>query len=298
MPDSILSSDSVVAIDHIDIRSMIHVIRGQQVILDSDLAILYQVETKRLNEQVKRNIERFPDSFCFQLTKEEYGNLRSQSAASNEGHGGRRYAPFAFTESGIAMLSAVLHSEIAVRVSIQIMNTFVEMRRFIANNALLFERISTVELKQFEFQRQTNEKLDQIFSYISDHEEDEQKVFFDGQIYDAFSLLSSVIQKAKKEIILIDGYVDVNTLNLLAKKNTGVSVFVYTYPSAKLTNSDVAVFNAQYPSLTVKKTQVFHDRFLVLDNSTVYHIGASIKDAGKKASAYPNGMTRNYLQLF
>ena len=187
-----------------------------------------------------------------------------------------------FTEQGIAMLSGVLRSDVAIQVSIRIMNTFVEMRRFIANNALLFEKVSDIELKQLEYQKSTDEKFDKVFKYIEDHAESEQKIFFDGQIYDAFSLITSIIQKAQKEIILIDSYVDIDTLNILAKKNAGVDVKIYTYASAQLTNRDAVNFNAQYPTLTVKKTQVFHDRFIILDRNTVYHIGASIKDAGKK----------------
>ncbi|MDO4323801.1 MAG: ORF6N domain-containing protein [Lachnospiraceae bacterium] len=218
---------------------------------------MYQVETRRLNEAAKRNISRFPERFRFQLTKDEYENLKSQFVISSSdedgnGYGGRRTLPFAFTEQGIVMLSSVLRSEVAVQTSIRIMDTFVEMRRFIANNALLFERISNVELKQLEYQKQTDEKLEQIFEYISDHEESSQKVFFDGQIYDAFSLIISLIQKAEKEITLIDGYVNVEN------------------------------FNAQYPALEVKYTRAFHDRFLILDRDIAYHVGASLKDAGKK----------------
>ena len=264
-----------------DIKSLIYVVRGQQVMLDSDLAMLYQVETKVFNQAVSRNIERFPENFRFQLTKEEFEALRSQIATSN-GRGGRRYRPYMFTEQGIAMLSGVLRSDVAIQVSIRIMNTFVEMRRFIVNNALLFEKVSDIELKQLEYQKSTDEKFDKVFQYIEDHAESEQKIFFDGQIYDAFSLITSIIQKATKEIILIDGYVDVDTLNILAKKNIGVDVKIYTYASAPLTNRDAANFNAQYPTLTIKKTQVFHDRFIILDGKTAYHIGASIKDAGKK----------------
>lgn len=180
------------------------------------------------------------------------------------------------------MLASVLHSDIAVQVSIRIMRTFVEMRRFISNNALLFERISSIELKQLEYQKNTDERFDRVFQYIDDHAESEQKIFFDGQIYDAFSLLVSIIQKANKEIILIDGYVDVNTLDLLAKKKNGVNVRCYTYSNTPLSKQDISKFNAQYATLTVKKTSVFHDRFLVLDGTTAYHIGASLKDAGKK----------------
>ena len=180
------------------------------------------------------------------------------------------------------MLASVLHSEVAIKVSIGIMRAFVEMRRFIANNALLFERISNVELKQLEYQKQTDEKLDQIFEYISDHEESNQKVFFDGQIFDAFSLIVSLIQKAEKEIVLIDGYVDIGTLNLLTKKNENVTVVMYTLKRTKLSQEDVNNFNSQYPLLEVRYTKVFHDRFLILDKKNVYHIGASLKDAGKK----------------
>ena len=267
------------------IEKLIYVIRDKQVMIDSDLAMLYQVETGALNRAVKRNIKRFPDDFRFQLTVEEYENLKCQSGISSlneNGYGGRRTLPYVFTEQGISMLASVLHSDIAINVSIGIMRAFVEMRRFIANNALLFERISNVELKQLEYQKQTDEKLEQIFEYISEHEEASQKIFFDGQIYDAFSLIVSLIQKAEKEITLIDGYVDVGTFNLLAKKNEGVSVTVYTHQRTRLSNIDVANFNAQYPTLEVKYTSVFHDRFLILDGKTAYHIGASLKDAGKK----------------
>ncbi|MBQ6342199.1 MAG: ORF6N domain-containing protein [Anaerolineaceae bacterium] len=264
-----------------DIRNLMYFIRGQQVMLDNDLAMLYQVETKVFNQAVARNIERFPKNFRFQLSKEEYDSLRSQFVTS-KGRGGRRYLPYVFTEQGIAMLSGILRSDIAVQVSIRIMNTFVEMRRFIANNALLFEKVSKIELQQLEFQKQTDEKFAKVFRYIDNHLESDQKIFFDGQIYDAFSFIITLIQKAQKEIKLIDGYVDINTLNILSKKNHGVNVLIYTYPGAGLSNHDIALFNAQYPMLNVMRTNVFHDRFMILDNSIVYHIGASLKDAGKK----------------
>jgi len=269
-----------------DIRNFIYVVRNQQVMLDSDLALLYQVETKRLNEAVKRNISRFPKGFRFQLTESECVNLRSQFATSSfgndENHGGRRYLTYAFTEQGIAMLSAVLKSDIAIKTSINIMNTFVEMRKFIGNNALLFERISNVELKQQEYQKHTNERLEQVFNYISENEEISQKIFFNGQIYDAFSLLVKLIQKAKDKIILIDGYVDIETLNLLSKKSKRVVIAVYTHRKTNLNDIDIKNFNRQYPFLEVKYTRSFHDRFLIIDDKEAYHIGASLKDAGKK----------------
>lgn len=268
-----------------NIENLIYVIRDKQVMMDSDLAVLYQVETGNLNKAMKRNQKRFPEDFCFQLSKEEFENLKFQSGSScldENGYGGRRYMPYVYTEQGISMLASVLRSEIAINVSIRIMRTFVEMRRFIANNALLFERISAVELRQLEYQKQTDEKLEQIFDYISEHEESNQKIFFEGQIYDAFSLIVSPIQKAEKEIMLIDGYVDVGTLNLLSKKKKSVSVTIYTQKQTRLSKTDVENFNAQYPNLEVKYTKIFHDRFLILDREIAYHVGASLKDAGKK----------------
>ena len=270
-----------IEISEVTIKNLIYVVRGQQVMMDSDLAMLYQVETKVFNQAVKRNIERFPEKFRFQLTKEEYDSLRSQIVTSN-GKGGRRYMPYVFTEQGIAMLSAVLRSDIAVQVSIKIMDTFVEMRRFLASNALMFERINEMEVKQLAFQKSTEEKFDKIFHYISEHEESSQKIFFDGQIYDAFSLLVDLVSKAEKKLVLVDNYVDVGTLNILAKKKSDVEVIVYTVRRTRLSEADVNNFNQQYPTLEVKYTGVFHDRFLIIDDTCAYHIGASIKDAGKK----------------
>lgn len=268
------------------IENLIYYVRGQQVMIDSDLAVLYNVETKRLNESVKRNAKRFPESFCFQLTEDEYADLRSQIATSRTKNapakGGRRYLPYAFSEQGIAMLSAVLRSDEAIQVSVNIMNTFVKMRRFLAENALMFDKLNSLELKQLEYQKESNEKFEQIFAYISEHEEVGQKIFFEGQIYDAFSLLVSLVKKAEKSIVLIDNYVDVGTLNIFAKKKDGVDVTIYTVRKTRLASQDIANFNSQYPTLTVNYTEVFHDRFLIIDEETAYHIGASIKDAGKK----------------
>ena len=274
-----------------DFGNRIYTIRGKQVMLDYELAALYGYEVRALNQQVKRNIERFPDDFMFQLTKEEVEGVKSQFVISPFSNfyagqeGGRRKPPCAFTEQGIYMLATVLKGKVAEQQSIFIMRAFREMRQFISNNALLFEKISHIELKQLEYQKSTNEKLEKVFQYIEDQTESKQKIFFDGQIYDAFSFITSIVQKAQNEIILIDGYVDVGTLNILAKKNATVDVKIYTYASASITNNDIVNFNAQYPTLTVEKTQIFHDRFIILDGKTVYHIGASLKDAGKKCFA-------------
>ncbi len=266
------------------IKNLIYIVRGQQIMLDSDLAALYHVETKVFNQAVKRNLARFPETFRFQLTDEEYEALRSQFVTSN-GRGGRRYLPYAFTEQGIAMLSAVLHSDIAIQVSINIMSAFVEMRKFLSNNSLLFEKISELNWRQLEYEKKADERFQKIFDYIGEQEASPQKVFFDGQIYDAFSLLVQLVGSAESSIILVDNYVDVDTLNILAKKKKGVPVCIYTVKRTKLTDRDVKKFNQQYPELEVKYTGVFHDRFLILDREKVYHIGTSIKDAGKKCFA-------------
>lgn len=270
--------NTLILIDETNITNLIYTIRGKQVMIDRDLADLYQVQTKRLNEQVKRNLARFPEEFCFRLSTEEKNELVAncdrfttlKHSSSN---------PYAFTEQGIAMLSAVLKSDTAIEVSIKIMNSFVEMRRFLLSNKEMFARLDRVELKQLE----TDKKLEEVFNYIATNTEVKQNIFFDGQIYDAFSFIVGLIGKAKKEIILIDNYVDVHTLNILCKKNKGVDVVIATAGKGKLSTKDIAKFNAQYPKLSVKTTTDFHDRFLIIDKTKVYHIGASIKDAGKKS---------------
>lgn len=273
-------NQNIVIVQNRDIKDMIYNIRNKQVMLDSDLAKLYQVETKNLNRQRSRNINRFPEDFCFQLTKEEYELLRCQNVTSNKesGSGGRRYMPYVFTEQGIAMLSAVLKSDTAVEVSIKIINSFVEMRKFLLSNKEMLARLDKVELKQLE----TDKKLEKVFSYLAANTEVKQNIFFDGQIYDAFSFIVKLVKRAEKQIILIDNYVDINTLNILCKKNKGVDVVIMTAGKGRLSTKDVKKFNAQYPQLSVKIIPAFHDRFLIIDKTEVYHVGASIKDAGKK----------------
>lgn len=231
-----------------------------------------------MNQAVKRNIGKFPENFRFQLSDEEKGELVTNCdrfktlkySSSN---------PYAFTEQGIAMLSAVLKSDVAVEVSINIMNSFVTLRKFLLSNKEMFARLDRIEYKQLE----TDKKLEEVFNYIATNTEVKQNIFFDGQIYDAFSFIVGLISKAKKEIILIDNYVDVNTLNILCKKNKGVNIIIVTASQGHLSKRDVNKFNAQYPKLTVKIITAFHDRFLIIDKTKVYHIGASIKDAGKKS---------------
>lgn len=264
-----------------NLKNLIHVIRGKEVILDSDLAKLYQVETKVLNKARNRNSERFPSSFCFQLAKEEYDNLKFQIGTSSFEHGGRRYLPFVFTEQGVAMLSSILHSDTAIRTSVCIMNAFVEMRHFVSDNNLLLEKIENIDFRLLDHDK----KFEEVFEQLATRKEVSQKIFFEGQIYDAYSLLVDLIQRAEKSIILVDSYVSKTTLDILSKKNPKILVDVYTFSSSKLSKIDVEKFNAEYPILKVHHTNRFHDRFLILDRKDAYLVGASLKDAGKKAFA-------------
>ena len=266
----------------IDIKPMIRVIRGQQVMLDRDLAQLYGVETKRLNEQVKRNIERFPDDFMFQLSKDDVEILKSQNATSS--WGGDRRLPYAFTEQGIAMLSSVLKSQTAVDVNIRIMRAFVSMRRFIATNAQLFQRLETIEYHQLEMkqhQEVTDKRIDEVFKRLDANIPPIQGIFYDGQVFDAYRFVSDLMRKAKRSIVLIDNYVDDTVLTLLDKRENGVTATIYTQRISSQFQLDVDRHNAQYPLIEIKLFNKAHDRFLLVDDE-VYHIGASIKDLGKK----------------
>lgn len=277
------------------VESLIRVIRGQQVMLDRDLAELYGVETKRLNEQVKRNIERFPEDFMFQLTKEECS--KSQIATLNEGRGHNiKKLPYAFTENGVAMLSSVLRSKTAVEANIRIMRAFVSMRHFMANNAAIFQRLETIEFNQLEsnkvqakilaHQEVQDHRIDEIFRRLDEGMyKPKQGIFFDNQIYDAYSFVSKLVKSAKQRIILIDNYVDETVLTLLDKRGENVSATIYTQQVSRQFRLDVDRHNSQYPPIEVDVFRRSHDRFLCIDD-TVYHVGASIKDLGKKWFAF------------
>ena len=306
-----------------NIRALIHSIRGEQVMLDSDLAEIYGVETKVFNQAVKRNIERFPETFRFQLTEEEYDslktrlegsssdeglrsqnatleeseNLRSQNATSSDAgalrsqivtssHGGRRYLPYAFTEQGVSMLSAVLRSETAVKVSIQIIHAFVEMRRFLQANASIFTRMDSMEKRQFALESKTMENFEKVFQALEAAEPPKQGIFYNGQVHDAHAFVSELIRKAKKSLVLIDNYIDDSVLTLLTKRKKGVTASIYTQSISKQLTLDLDKHNAQYPPIEIHNFKDAHDRFLILDERDIYHIGASLKDLGKKWFAF------------
>ena len=265
----------------VKIDERIYSVRGRQVMIDRDLALLYGVETKQLNRAVKRNIERFPDDFMFQLTKEEC--LRCQFGTLNPGQGQHiKYMPYAFTEYGIAMLSGILRSETAIKANIRIMRVFANMRKVIADKNI-FKRIETLEYHQLEMSQRidnTNDKIEQVLQKL-ENETPTQGIFFDGQIYDAYLFVADLVRKAARRIVLIDNYIDDTVLTLLSKRAAGVEATIYTGKVSKQLQLDIDRHNAQYPPIEVKTFQKAHDRFLIIDNE-VYLIGASIKDLGKK----------------
>ena len=265
------------------IQNKILVIRNQQVMIDRDIAELYGVETRILNQAVKRNMERFPNEFCFQLNEDEFEKWKSQFVISNSIKMGLRKRPFAFTEQGVAMLSAVLKSDKAVTASIQIIKAFVSMRRFLLSNAQIFQRLDSLEIHRIE----SDKRIDELFTRMDRYKiDDTQGIFFQGQIFDAYAKFQSFIAQAQKEIVLIDNYVDITVLERLSTKSSGVDVTIYTLPNTRLTAQDIRSFNAQYPTLTVRHTTSMHDRFLIIDNSILYHLGASLKDLGRKCFAF------------
>ncbi len=262
-----------------EIKNKIYTIRGVQVILDSDLAEFYQVETKRLNEQVKRNILRFPESFCFQLRENEYQNLKSQFATSSLGYGGKRKLPLVFTEAGVAMLAGVLKSRIAIQISIQIINTFISLRKIFNSNILIDQRLSNIERKHFTY----DENFEKIFTLLENPDaKRKQGVFYDSQIFDSHVFISDLIKSAKKEIILLDNYIDETTLFLFNKREKEVKVIIYTKNLTENLKQDLEKYNSQYEKIEIKEFTLSHDRFLIIDKKEIYHIGASLKDLGKK----------------
>ncbi len=259
------------------IRDKIFSIRGFQVMLDSDLAELYGVETKRLNEAVKRNKERFPDSFCFKLKYSEYAEQRSQIATFNKRE--PKYKPYAFTEQGVAMLAGVLKSETAVKISIMIIEAFVAMRKFIQSNAQVFQRLDRVELKQIE----TDKRIDQVFDALESKDRiPEQGIFFEGQIFDAYKFVSDLFRSAKKSVVIIDNYVDDSVLVHLTKVKKSVKVKILTKSISDQFRLDLKKFREQYFEIEVDTIKSIHDRFIIIDGQVVYHFGASLKDLGKK----------------
>ena len=275
-----------VTINGIPMQNIIYTFRGVQVMLDRDLAHFYGIENRALKQAVKRNPARFPDDFMFELSDSEIELLVSQNVIPSKKYlGGAR--PFAFTEQGVASLSSVLQSEKAIAINIQIMRAFVAMRRFIATNAQVFQRLGAVERKQIEYKVETDQKFEQIFNAIEERSiKPKQGIFFDGQIFNAYRFVSDLFRTAKKSIIIIDNYIDDTVLTHLTKRHNTVSVTILTKTISKQLALDVKKFNEQYPTIEIKEFDNSHDRFLIIDDKTVYHFGASLKDLGKKWFAF------------
>ena len=263
-----------------DIKNLIYTIRGMQVMLDSDVANLFKYTTKNINKSVKNNAERFPEYYCFQLTTKEYNSLmtRRYNITKIGRSNNRKYLPYVFTEYGITMLAALLKSEVAVIISIKIVNTFMQMRKNFSENNQVFERLTSLEYKLLEQEK----KINNILGELKFEENIKQKIFFKGQIYDAYSIIIDIIKSANKKILIIDNYIDDNVLKMLSKKKKDVEVTILTSIKSNIEKLDIKKFNKEYPILKLEKTNKFHDRFIIVDNKEMYHLGASIKDLGKK----------------
>ncbi len=268
----------MILIDSETIQNKIYTIRGVQVMLDKDLAIMYDVKPTRLREQVRRNDKKFPKDFMFELTENEVEYMVSQNAIPSKQHLGGSL-PLVFTEQGVSMLATVLRSDIAIDISIKIMRAFVEMRKFILSNANMFGRFERIE------QRLSlhDENFNKIFNAIEEKgTPQKQHIFYDGQIFDAYLFVSDIIKSAKSSIKLIDNYLDESTLVLFTKRDAKVDMIIYTSKISKQLQLDLQKHNAQYPKIEIQKFELSHDRFLIIDEKEIYHFGASLKDLGKK----------------
>lgn len=270
----------------IELDNKIYTVREIPVMLDSELAEIYGVETREFNQAVKRNLDRFPDEFRFQLTELEYENLRSQFVTSSF-HGGRRYLPFVFTEQGVAMLSAVLKSKTAVQLSIQIINAFVKMRKILLSHDTLMSKLHDIERKQVDFEIKTDGRFEAIFTALEANPiTPKQGVFYEGQVFDAYLFISKLIREAKESIILLDNYIDETVLEHLSKSNRQVKINILTKNINDNLRLDIKKYNNQYPKVNLVQFNLSHDRFLIIDGNDIYHIGASLKDLGRKWFAF------------
>lgn len=265
-----------------NIEDCIYNIRGQQVMLDSDIAEFFDVETKRINEQMKRNKARFPEDFCFQLNSIEFKTLKSQNATSNIGRGGKQKLPFVYTEHGIIALAGVLKSETADKMSVQIARKFIQMRKFILENGDVLLALAKLQNRQLEFENETNHKFEQVFKLIEKLDLPKTALFYNGEWFDAFDFIVGIIRKAKKSIILVDPYCDNKALSFLKYKSEGVEVLICNTSKSKLENEELSRFESQYGVIKVRTLSNLHDRFLIIDEEECYDLGASLNYAGKK----------------
>ena len=275
-----MNENQVMNLGSSDIEKSIFAVRGFQVMLDSDIALFFGVETRRLNEQMKRNIERFPNDFCFQLNSFEFKNLTSQNATSNRG--GRRRLPYVYTEHGVLALAGVLKNETAAKMSIEIVRKFVQMRKFITENGDALLVLAKLQNRQIEFENETNRKFDEILKRISKADLPKQSIFSAGQFYDAYEFISSIVRRAKNSILLIDPYCDSKAFTFLKNKQKSVKLTICSSRFSKLESSEIEKFETQYGEIVVKHLDDNHDRYLIIDDEECYQLGASLNYAGKK----------------
>jgi len=282
--------NKIETIDDYQIQNKIYSIRGKQIMIDRDLADLYQVETKVLNQAVKRNLRRFPKEFMFQLSKDEFLYWKSQIVTSNKEIMGLRKKPFAFTEQGVSMLSAVLKSDIAIDVSIKIMNSFISMRKIISNNSAILSKFDKIEQKQL----LTDNKIEKIFEIIEAKEiKQEEGIFYKGKVFDAYAFIAKLIKEANKSVILVDNYIDERVLLLLSKRKDKCRAIIYTEKVDEQLKLDLDKHHKQYPPIEIKIIKKIHDRFLILDKNEIYHNGASIRNLGESLFAITRMDKRN-----
>ena len=271
---------NLMSIENKNIEECIYNIRGQQVMLDSDIAFFFGIETKNLNKQMKRNIERFPADFCFQLNSKEFKDLRFQNGTSN--YGGRRYLPYVYTEEGIITLAGVLKNDIAAKMSVEIARKFIQMRKFILENGDVLLALAKLQNRQIEFENETNRKFDEILKLISKADLPKQAIFSAGQFYDAYEYISSIVRSANCSIVLIDPYCDSKAFTFLKNKKESVELTICSSRLSKLDKEEIEKFESQYGRINVKQLDDNHDRYLIIDNEECYQLGASLNYAGKK----------------
>ena len=281
MSNELLSTELL----HQNIEERIYNIRGQQVMLDSDISSLFNVEVRRINEQMKRNIERFPEDFCFKLNSKEFKCLRSQNATFSRSTLNRKYPPYVYTEHGVMALAGVLKSDIAARMSIEIVRKFIQMRKFIIDNGDTMLALAKLQNRQIEFENATNQKFDEIVKRFDKYDIPKEALFYKGQWFDAFDYITQIIAKANKSIVLIDPYCDKKALTFLAHKKSGVDVFINLSNESKISSEEIAIFETQYGKITSKVFNNIHDRFLIIDEEECYDLGTSINHAGNKLFA-------------
>jgi len=273
---------NLMSIDNKNIEECIYNIRGQQVMIDSDVAFFFGTEIKKLNQQMKRNKDRFPEDFCFQLNSNEFKSLRSQNVTIDNKNKKRKYLPYVYTEHGVLALAGVIKNDTATKMSVEIVRKFVQMRKFIMENGDILLALAKLQNRQIEFENETNKKFDEILKLISKADLPKQAIFSAGQFYDAYEYISSIVRRANHSIVLIDPYCDAKAFTFLKNKKESVELTICSSHLSKLEKEEIEKFESQYGKIDVKQLDDNHDRYLIIDKKECYQLGASLNYAGKK----------------